>query len=309
MKKVNWIPDLLALQRIESLGLTYEVMFITRDEIDIKTSRANTARSSRLDKDHSDAISKSILKGDGIPMLVVRDLDIPKKMRYVIAGGNHRDEGLDRVGEIQRKCYVVKCSDAEFIILCRVLNSIVGKGSTKDDRIKHACDAVENELMSKKDAGHEFNVTNSQINDELRARKQDRWLASKGSLAQNLPTVKREAICRIRADAVFDKALEIATNKKVPGKDFAEAVKNANEMPSEAEAIACLQLFQNTFESKVSSPRRIAFLRGLAIIEKSIDEASKESLVTFLNNAGFNNEEIKELLPRCQRLASILSSR
>ena len=118
-----WTNDIGAETVLKSLSIKYEMKSIDACTIDVKLSRANTARAFRIDFEHAESISLGIMRDDPIPAIVVRKCQRAGTHRYVIAGGNHRDEGCRIAGESKREAYVVECTDTEFTILCRLLNT------------------------------------------------------------------------------------------------------------------------------------------------------------------------------------------
>jgi hypothetical protein len=98
---MKWTKDIGAETVLNRLGIKYEMVSINANAIDVKLSRANTARAFRLDAEHAEAISLAIMRDDPIPAIVARKLNGRSRdtRKYVIAGGNHRDQGCRIAGE------------------------------------------------------------------------------------------------------------------------------------------------------------------------------------------------------------------
>jgi len=308
-EKVNWIEDPLAESVMNHLVLKWQVDEIDQRFIDLKTSRSNTARPERLDDDHADAISKSIIKGGPVPMIVLRRIrkQTNGPCTYVIAGGNHRDEACRIAGELSRMCYVVECTNSEFTILCRMLNTVVGKGSDKNLRAKHAADAVSQNEMSTKDAAIAFNISAAAINDHIRLEKAESKLAAYGvsnSKAKSIPVLVKKRLLSIQADAVLEAAIELATLPHTDSKEVARAISSAAAKNTEKEQLAYLKekIQQESIivNKPVKSKKRSSFLRAISAVEGALSTA------TSLDDLEVA-EDKKEVRERCKLLANKLN--
>jgi hypothetical protein len=304
---MKWTKDVGAETVLQRLRIDYEVKRIEANIIDVKLSRANTARAFRIDVDHAESISLAIMRGDPIPAIVVRKIFLTKeKYKYVIAGGNHRDEGCRIAGEPEREAYVVECTDTEFTILCRLLNTVVGQGATKADRVMQACDAVRASAMTATSAAIEFNVSKQAISKALKLQAANLRLQSKLDSAKTKisPNVAL-ALADVQLDSVLDKAIELVAKSKLSGTDIVTHVREAIKLPSEAEQAnylaGVIERNQNVGRSPITSKKRAAFLKSISTLENLIVSSTTYSALEIIN-------DVKEIKARCQKLAQRLST-
>jgi hypothetical protein len=307
---MKWTKDVGAETVLNRLSIKFQMERIDANAIDVKLSRANTARAFRIDADHAESISLAIMRGDPIPAIVVRKILLTTKEKYkcvhVIAGGNHRDEGCRIAGESEREAYVVECTDTEFTILCRLLNTVVGQGATKADRVMQACDAVRASAMTATSAAIEFNVSKQAISKALKLQAANLRLQSKLDSAKTKisPNVAL-ALADVQLDSVLDKAIELVAKSKLSGTDIVTHVREAIKLPSEAEQAnylaGVIERNQNVGRSPITSKKRAAFLKSISALENLIVSSTTYSALEIIN-------DVKEIKARCQKLAQRLNT-
>lgn len=299
---MNWCQDIGTETILHRLKLPVNVGSISELDIDRKLSRANTARYVRLDRDHAESISKAILRGDPMPYLVVRKIG----SKFVIAGGNHRDEAMVMIAQPGRMAYIVECDNATFTQLCRLLNTVVGLGADREVRTKQAADAVIAGVMSTKCASVEFGVSTTAINWQIRSEKAKTLLASRVGHSVKIQCKVADALAEIQADAVFNSAFTLYKQSKAPATEIAKAIKNSLCKPSEAEQIKALsgamEELERQYNSPVKSSKRSCLLRSLATLERVLVD------VTSILELDISTDEEKEVRKRCRQIANILNS-
>jgi len=299
----GWIPDIGAEEAMTRLGIAWKVERVCMTDIDVPASRKNHARKEKLDKEHAESIAASQRRGDSMPMIVVRNragLAKPK----IIAGGHHRHHGFDANGVDEITAYVVECTDSEFVILCNVLNTSVGKGMTKAEKVEKAADAVMSQMMTTRQAAIHFGVDVSSVNARKRSSEAGSRLLARTGKTLRLPQVTAVALADIQADSVFREALELAESSKSPSKEVAKAIQMAGELP-EAEAIKAIRSFRIEEEANqrsVSSPKRTQFLRSLTMVSQLASENKT------LDALEIPKEMQKEVREKCKTIANFMNS-
>lgn len=302
---MKWINDMLAESVMQQMGLKWVVETISEGQIDIKKSRQNTARQTRLIGEHAEAIAKSILKGAPIPFIVVRKT---KSGEYVIAGGNHRDQACRITGEQQRTCYVVECTDGEFTVLCRLLNTVVGIGSDRKLRISQAVDAIQSGAMSTTDAAKAFNVDKAAISNRTRLDRCELKLAALCATGKQVAISEhvKLAMAGIQADSVLQSSIELAQTKGANSKDVATTIREAVLLPTESQQLEHIKLAAISVSESptinVRKPIRAEFLRSLSTLEKVLSKH------TTLDALEISSDMRKEITERCRVLTSMLKS-
>lgn len=299
--QINWSEDVQAKAVIEKLGLKYVDSVIGIDDIDEKASRLNHARVERIDKEHAESIAIGMKVGLPIPKLVIRNKD----GRHIIAGGNHRHEACKKTEQQSVQAYIVTCSDGEFNLLCRELNACVGKGSTHSERVQHAADAVEAKQKTRSQASDDFGVTANAIGMELRKREADRRLAAMNGKAKKVPVTLKPILSDIQANAVFEKAVELASSKGLTTKEARAVIADAKSKP-ELDALNILDdaIVRLKQEPVVKTTKRTVFLRALSAFESQVLSVKKLDL----DNFDIGSEEKEEVMSRCRAIARIMNS-
>jgi hypothetical protein len=301
-----WTNDIGAETVLKRLSIKYEMKSIDASIIDVKLSRANTARAFRIDAEHAEAISLGIMRDDPIPAIVVRRCQRAGTHRYVIAGGNHRDEGCRIAGESKREAYVVECTDTEFTILCRLLNTVVGKGASKADRVMQACDAVRASAMTATSAALEFNVSKQAISKALKWQTAMLRVQSKLDNANTkISPIVALALADVQLDSVVNKAIELISKRKLTGTEVVTHIREAIKLPSEAEQenylAGVIDRNKNASRSPISSKKRVTFLKSITTLENLVVASTKYADLEIIS-------DVKEISLRCKNLAQRLST-
>ena len=158
----NWIDDVAGIAALEELGIRVYDAVIPVTSINRKASAENRARKHSLDESRIEGIVSARKRNIPIPKIVVRK---SPTFGNVIAGGNHRFASLN--GESSIPVHMIECTDAEFEIACKILNTVVGVGISKDERIAAAMDAHERLGVARKVACSMYGVSEGTLQDAI----------------------------------------------------------------------------------------------------------------------------------------------
>jgi len=276
---ITWVDDDAAKVVLAEIGIATRDETIDVDCIDRKASSENRARDVHIDESRIDGIVNAANKGVPIPKIVVRK----RGHKMVICGGNHRFAGVDCMGEKLIPVHVIECTDAEFEIACRVLNTVVGNGMTRQERICNAIDAVERLGMSHKSACSVYGISELVLNSSIKtlaAQRRLEFLAPKvrskvsvthlktlGDLAKN------DNVLRAAASAVAEKEMKV--------RDLQELCSIARLQPTESMQVAVFErelARQDVSKSIVPKKIRAKFISALNTLEQLKDKKTWESM-------------------------------
>lgn len=300
----NWIDDQSAISVIaEKMGLECDDTEIEVSDIDRKRSKENRAREVPLDKERVQLIAVAQRERTPMPKIVVRLVG----EKYVIAGGNHRFSAYAEVNRMRQSIPVhrVVCTDAQFEVLCRLLNTVVGQGMSKQERIANAADAVERMGLSQREAAFLYGVDQADVSKQIRfARISD---------AVNLPShVTKTHIFSVPNDQmeqvpIRNKWIDLLSKSKLTCDEVKAIAAKVAAATSEAGRIGVLEqescIYEKVKKSPIPRTKRKALLCALGQLESVIC-----SKVVSLESLEVLPEERKEIAERCHKLASILKS-
>ena len=301
--KINWIEDSAGVAIVTAKGIPITDIEISVSQIDRKASAENRARLNPLDRDRLDGIHRSYIAGIPIPKIIVRK----KGSRYVIAGGNHRFNSLpDGVTRISVHC--IECIDAEFERICRQLNTVVGEGMTKHERIDAAVDAVERLGDSIKLAAEDYGISVSVL---AAAIKQEHTLKRLEIInprcKQYLTSTHTTAIGELAQNTNVLRAIATyIVDAKPTTKELKEITKKARGQSSEA---AQIKLFEDATATsvalksrKVPRKKRQQFLAGLGALDAVLKTGAT------WNNLELTEEELGSVRIQVVRIKNLLIS-
>lgn len=268
---VNWIDDTAGVAVVTAKGITVSDIDISVAEIDKRASAENRARPIPLDKERLDGIRHSYKAGIPVPKIFVRK----KGHRYIVAGGNHRLNSLPT--EVRRiSVHCMECTDAEFERICRQLNTVVGEGMTKQQRIEAAIDAVERLGDSIKVAADDYGL---EVHVLQSAVKHSRTLARLEAISPKSGRHVTRTHARTLGDlANNNNVLRAASNYISEAKPTLDDLKEISRVARKQETEASqVKVFEDAMLAAVSLksrtiPRhnRKAFLSGLTQLEKTV---------------------------------------
>jgi hypothetical protein len=307
---VNWIDDAAGLSVIESLGLAYETRSIQIGTIDKKESAQNRARETPLDKERSHGIARAMKQNVPMPRLVFRARKKDNKVKFVVAGGNHR---LYAISEIIREdeaveAHIVDCSNEEFELLCRLLNTVVGEGSSVAVRIAQATDAVDRLGFPINKAAEMYHISRNDLKKAIQSRdiRTKFELTGKKVSASQINSIGMKCIDN---DNVLKAMLPVIAKHGLTRAQVRDMSKRCEEHKTESDMIHAVATYdaemEKTKERPTPRPRRTNFLRLLTSIEASfVGASSAKTLLEFLQ---FSDEESEEVRQRCKKIANTLS--
>lgn len=306
---INWKQDDAALMIIRSkLGIEVETATIYASQIDRKLSEQNRARKILLDKDRAALLAQAQLEGIPIPMIVVRKIISQKTgvPAYVIVGGVHREYATTAINKLADPIPVhcITCTQKEFELLCPMLNTYVGEGITKSERLEKAAEAVERLGMSHKDAALLFNITPSDVSMTISLRK----FKDVHSLRDRVTSTHIRAIREYqRRSPVLSKAwADLLNSSKITAKEIRDLSGRLDNLPSEDESLSVLEkekeVRQKIYRKPVTRAIRKTFLSAFGSIENCLAKHQT------LDSLEILDEEKEGVRQRCKAIANILNN-
>lgn len=307
---VNWIDDIPGMSVIDSLGLACTTMTVEIRAIDKKESAQNRARDTPLDRERAHGIARAIGQNIPIPRLVFRKRKIGAKVSYVVAGGNHRLHAINDVicKDDVVEAHVVDCSNEEFELLCRLLNTVVGEGASKSVRIIQATDAVDRLGFPISKAADMYHISRNDLKKSIQSRdiRTKFELTGKKVSPSQINSIGMRCIDN---DNVMKAMLPVIAKHSLTQAQIRDMSKRCEEQKTEQDMILAVLSYdeeiEKTKERPTPRPRRANFLRLLGGIETSMIGASSSK--TLLEYLQFSDEESEEVRQRCKKLANILS--
>lgn len=248
---IIWVDDVAAEVVLNEIGIDCVSVEIQTRLIDRKASRENRARENPLDESRIEGIRSSAEKGVPIPKLVIRKLG----EKFIIAGGNHRFAALGDVEKLP--AHLIECTDAEFEIACRLLNTVVGVGMGKEERIKNAIDAIDRLGLSRSQASKIYGVSKSTLSNCYRLNHiKRRIVATQPASARN--KIKQSHINILgdlcNNDNVLGAALELIYDKNTSFEDLVSAASVAKTKTTEAEQV---RVFKDVVQLSAENERKV----------------------------------------------------
>jgi len=307
---VNWIDDMPGLSVIDSLGLSCTTVTVDIKAIDKKESAQNRARDTPLDRDRAHGIARAINQNIPIPRLVFRKRKSGAKISYVVAGGNHRLHAInDVIGKDDAvEAHVVDCSNEEFELLCRLLNTVVGEGASKTVRISQATDAVDRLGFAIQKAADMYHISRNDLKKAIQSRdiRTKFELTGKKVSPSQINSIGMKCIDN---DNVLRSMLPVIAKHSLTQAQVRDMSKKCEEQKTEQDMILAVMAFdeemEKTKERPTPRPRRVNFLRLIGGLEAAIVGAS--SAKTLLDYLQFSDEESEEVRQRCKKIATTLS--
>lgn len=247
---VNWVNDDAAVSVLSDIGIEVVDREISVSEINKKASRENRARRECLDSSRIEGIYHSMQKGVPIPKIVVRKTNTG----LVIAGGNHRFASIN--GSQTIHAHVIECTDDEFELACGLLNTVVGAGLTREERIEKAVHAVTALKMTYHAAASQFGVSETSVRDAVRMSDFYRSFDQLSSRARSKVTLTHvKALGDLQKNInVSRAAVNAICNASLTAKDVSELAKVARLKPTESEQV---QVFINAIEQSQKEKKKV----------------------------------------------------
>jgi hypothetical protein len=277
--KIDWIEDVQAMKVADRLGIQHTVMEIAVSQIDRRKSAENRARDIPLDEERIEGITHSYRAGIPMPMIFVRIVG----RSIVIAGGNHRFNGLPP-GVETIAAHAMECTDSEFELLCRALNTIVGVGMSHKEKVRAAVDAVRRLSLSQKHVCEIYGLSKGVLSNAVnRASVEERIVhlvpAAKGKVLQTHCVRLGELS---HNDNVLKAAATFVAKAKCSTEEFSDLATAAKAKTTEAEQVEVFTAAADRYAKGkvVSVPRhnKRKFLTALSHIESVLEKKSWSAL-------------------------------
>jgi hypothetical protein len=210
-----------------------------------------------------------------MPMIFVRIIG----QSIVIAGGNHRFNGLPP-GVETITVHAMECTNAEFELLCRVLNTTVGIGMSQKEKVRAAVDAVRRLDLSQKHVCEIYGLTKGVLAGAIsRAGVEERIVhlvpAAKGKVLQTHCIRLGELA---HNDNVLKAAATFVAKTKCNTDEFSDLATGAKGKTTEAVQVEVFTAAAERYTKGkiVSIPRhnKRKFLTALSHIESVLDKKS-----------------------------------
>jgi len=298
---IKWVDDDAAKVVLANMGIHCEERTIPAKDINRKLSAQNRARKISLDETRIDGIKSAAKKGVPIPKIVVRVTD---EEGFVVAGGNHRLAAMN--GEPSLPVHVIDCTDSEFEIAVRVLNTVVGEGMTKAERIESAADAVSRLGLTQKQAAELYGVSRGEMQNFAEQAKAEALLATlnmKG--ASRLTKTHVKVLGDLSGNTNILRAAAQATIAgKLTTEELADLAKVARKQNTEAAQVRVFEERADVAEkSETVVPRKLKkrFLSSLSQLRAFSGSKTWSSLE-------IKKDEIELLVPQLREVRDMLNS-
>jgi uncharacterized ParB-like nuclease family protein len=237
---MKWIDDDAAKVVLLDMGLETSDEVISAMDIDKVKSAQNRARATPLDDTRIEGISAAAEKGVPIPKIVVRK---EAKGAYVIAGGNHRFAACATDRDII-PVHVIQCTDAEFETACRVLNTVVGVGMTKAERLAAALDDIQRLGITQSMAAGLYGVSKKQVSEAAIEQDTRRRVAAvvPASVAKQVTKTHIKNLGELaRNDNILKAACMLVSKAKLTVSQISDLTKEAKTKHTEADQLAVFE--------------------------------------------------------------------
>lgn len=298
---INWIKDDAGIAVLAGAGIHVRDAVISIDSINRKASAENRARKIPLDESRLDGIKSAYQRGIPIPKIVVRK---DQRQGNVIAGGNHRFNSLN--GEKVIPVHIIECTDAEFEMACKLLNTVVGDGMSRQERISNAVNDHKRLGVDRKTVCRMYGIKEGTLADAIKHQELQLKLAS-------FPASARDAVTQTHARILGDlnknenvtrAAVSAIASTRMTAKDLSDLCKEAREAKTEAEQIVVFERFAKLHASDTAKviPRtnKQSFLRACTQLRNMKDKKTWESLE-------FSKDEIVEAKAIASEIINILN--
>lgn len=275
---VNWVNDEAAIAVLKEIGIDVFDTVIDVTNIDRQASKENRARDIALDHERVEGLMNSMARGVPIPKIVVRKTS----KSLVIAGGNHRFAGINGAKTIP--VHVIECTDEEFEIVCGLLNTVVGMGITKSERVKKAVDCVVRLGLARQTAANTWGVSVEAVKDGVRMHELSRRFSSLPAKVKDRVTVAHiKALGDLtKNDNVLRAAFAYAAESKATAKEVGDLARIARQETTEAGQVAVFEKHAKQARKDMCKvlPRKVkkSFLQACTTLENMKEKNTWQSL-------------------------------
>ena len=275
---VNWVNDDAAIAVLKEIGIDVLDNVIDVTNIDRKASKENRARDIALDEERVEGFQSSMARGVPIPKIVVRKTN----KGLIIAGGNHRFASINGTKTIP--VHVINCTDEEFEIACGLLNTVVGIGITKSERVKKAFDSVVRLGLTQESAAKTWGVSVTAVSDACRMNDiSRRFPALPAKIKERVTLSHVKSLGDLaKNDNVLRAAFACICESKATAKEIADIARIARQQPTEAGQISVFEerARQSRKDAARTVPRKTkkAFLQACTTIGNMKEKTTWQSL-------------------------------
>jgi hypothetical protein len=294
--RINWVDDDAAKVVLANMGISTHEYIINVSHIDKKASKENRAREIALDESRIDGIRDAAEKGVPIPKIVVRRMG----NKYVIAGGNHRFASIN--GSQTIPAHIIECTDHEFEIACRILNTVVGVGISKAERIASAAEAHERLGMTQKAAAELYGVRPNEVSKFLQvSNAQAKAKALMPTLKGNVLQTHIHKLGELaNNDNVLRAACTAISETGMSAKEVAEVARQARQLTTEAQQVAAFEKYASERKGvsgkKIPRPNRNLLMSALSQLQKLKGKKTWESVEVEAWEIEVVREKVKDVV-------------
>lgn len=290
MTTLKFCDDIPAERVMDMVGVEFCTELIKVSSIDWEASRNNCARTvTTVNHEKIDEYRNAILRGCVFPRPVIQR----GSKRHLVLGGNQRCLAIKEMPHIKTiEVYMIdEMSPSQHEGVLRSLNSAHGWGETKDEKIAHAVQLVQDEGFTVADAASLMSVTTHSISGHCKAVKTRARLAAAGIDSGVMSIRALAAVSRLSRNQ--EKELATAAVKHqltaVQVDDIVKQVQPLNSNTAQTKvlrkavrAVASLSDASTSSKGSVRRPRRTKLLHLLNELNAFLERGNA-------NNSAFSN--------------------
>lgn len=295
---VGWVKDSFPERKMKQMEIQYRQQAVSIANIDFKKSAENRARKIAINKDDVERYARDMRNGDAFPMPVLRKCGT----KWVICSGNHRVTAAVDAGAVSIECYTIECSDMEFDVLAKVLNTCHGE---KEDVVEQAAQLCLMHSMSPAQAAALLGVSQNTVSARVRATEVRR-IAHLHGIDTTLSDTSLEMLSGLAKseEPVLLAALRAASGRIVACREINDLRAELNEQKSEAQKLEVVEKWAKSTkpESKrvVTAPLRRQSQTAVKNLSAVIEKA------TILAQTQLQREDAEQMVTRLESLTSKL---
>jgi hypothetical protein len=311
---MKFIKDHDAEQILREEGFAVVDQAVSMSKIDAAKSAQINARPEFLDAGRVDRLVMCIQQHRPFKKVVL----LKKGNGYLVLGGNHRVAAFVKCEITDIDAYIVECSDeVQITVLAQRLNLHHGKGTTADEAMSQAVDAVIRLGMSAKDVVAKYTVPEGTLKVHVHAHEMRKQAAAWNIKIEGNPVSVLEKMYQYRNREPVLRALMTAI-KDAPNKSvhFDELSRLVKEQKTEVTQLAAIEKYsqdvldapKGEVAAKRQSPiksRVKALVTGLRKLIGEYDASKKKTSIALGFSSAEDREFIKSLASVGKRLIEL----
>lgn len=262
----KWREHEAAHAVLGKLGMTWEYRTIPASEFDVAQSRKNRARlDAPVCKETVANYAEAMRCGDVFPAIVCRHIN----GRYVIAGGNHRHAAAIAVNPHNKffSC-VIECTDIEFDLICRALNSVEGRGLDSEERVLHAVEMIRRYGITVSRAAKEMRVSEHVVTSRLATIAVRDAASSHGLEPSVIPASAAKRMKAISENpVVFVPMVKALESVKASTADVESLATRINQTASESDKLAVIERWKVEQSSTCGKRKGVSLNKKKGILQ------------------------------------------